>query len=609
MKQRILIGVVLTLCCFILGGGYILQSVSSLTNQLERLAAFHQVETLREALENRIRAVQSDLLLQNLAQPVQVNRFINDAEAVQQSVLNCQACHHKEITSRYLEQLAGQTELYLKHISRTLTLRSNQARVEQTLQEAYQQGESLLNLSNELLSLTTQASTERTRLIRDSVDNTHLKILALVTLGPMLIISLVWFFISRYHGAIAALIDGTRELEKGNLDYRIPAGLKDEFHVLARRFNTMATSLNKEKHYNQSVQRLYRGLFESARDAICIIDTSPAGFGKILTVNAAATELYGYSMDEMLTMNCIQLSSDTDASEFREKINQVIAGTWTRGTVTRQRKNGSCFPAEVSAGTMQLDGHTYVLTFTRDISESEQAKKELLHANQMAIAGQMAVGLAHEIKNPLAGIKATVEVLSAELELNPEDKELFDRIVKEVERMERLLKDLLKFARPPQPQLEMTNLNRVLEYTAKNVELSVSRSTPERIIFVHELDARQPLIEIDAAQLQQVFLNIYLNAIEALSGPGQIITRTRLEEAQNRVKIDIEDDGPGIPEATLEKIFTPFFTTKSKGTGLGLSICRRLIDQHKGTIIAENKPDKGTRFVITLPIKQPRHGV
>lgn len=135
MKQRILIGVVLALSCFILGGVYILQSVSSLTSQLERLAAFHQVETLRESLENRIRAVQSDLLLQNLAQPVQFNKFINDAEAVQQSVLNCQTCHHNATTSRHLEQLAGQTELYLKQISRTLTLRSNQARIEQTLQE------------------------------------------------------------------------------------------------------------------------------------------------------------------------------------------------------------------------------------------------------------------------------------------------------------------------------------------------------------------------------------------------------------------------------------------------------------------------------------------
>ena len=609
MKRRILIGTILALSCFVLTGIYILKSVSTLTDQLERLATFHQVETLRESLENRIRAVQSDLLLQNLAQPVQFNKFINDAEAVQQAVSNCQSCHHNTATTRYLERLAGQTDLYLKNISRTLTLRANEVRIEQVLQEAYQQGESLLNLSIQATALTTQGVAERTRQAQAAVHSTQRTIIALVVLGPLLILSLVGFYIHRYSGSVATLISGTKELEKGNLDHRININLKDEFRVLAKRFNRMAANLDREKQYTESVQRLYRGLFDSAGDAICIIDTSAEGYGNILTVNPAATELYGYSLDELLATNCFQLSPEKDASEFRDRISQILAGTWSRGTVTRLRKDGTLFPAEVSAGPMQLDGHTYVLTFTRDITEREQAKKELLHANQMAMAGQMAVGLAHEIKNPLAGIKATVEVLSTELDLRPEDRELFDRIVKEVDRMERLLKDLLKFARPPQPQLENTNINRLLEYTLKNVELSTSRTAPEKVRFIQKFDERQPLIELDAAQLQQVFLNIYLNAVEAFSGPGQITTRTRLLEEEGKVQIDIEDNGPGIAETALENIFTPFFTTKSKGTGLGLSICRRLIDQHKGTIHALSKPDKGTHFIITLPIKQLQHGV
>ena len=605
MKQRILIGTVLALCCFILGGIYIYKSVSSLTEQLERLATFHQVETLRESLENRIRTVQSDLLLKNLAQPIQFNKFVHDAEAVQIAVSTCQSCHHNATTNDYIEQLARQTDVYLKDISRTLTLRANEGRVQQVLQEAYQQGETLLELTLQATSLTTKGITERTRQVQASVDSTRREIVVLVILGPLLILSLVGYYIQHYSGSVATLISGTKELEKGNLDYRINTNLKDEFRILAKRFNIMATKLGRERQYTESVQRLYRGLFDSARDAICIVDTSKEGFGNILTVNPAATDLYGYSLDELLTMNCFQLSPEKDAAEFRTRIGQILAGTWSRGTVIRQRKDGSVFPAEISAGPMQLDGHTYVLTFTRDISDREQAKKELLHANQMAMAGQMAVGLAHEIKNPLAGIKATVEVLSSELDLKTEDKDLFDRIVKEVDRMERLLKNLLKFARPPQPQLEKTNLNRLLEYTLKNVELSTSGSTPGKVLFIQEFDEHQPLIEADAAQLQQIFLNIYLNAVEAFSGPGQITTRTRLLEQEGKVQIEIEDNGPGMAEVALENIFTPFFTTKSKGTGLGLSICRRLIDQHKGTISAMSKVGTGTLFIITLPIKQP----
>lgn len=608
MKRRIIIGVFLALCCFILGGTYILSSVTSLTRQLERLAGFHEVEALRQSLESRIRTVQSDLLLQNLAAPVQFNKFIHDAEAIQNSVYNCQSCHHNATTSSYLEQLARQTDLYLKNISRALTLRANQDRVEQVLQEAYRQGEVLLDLSVQTSSLTTRGTTERTSLIQASVDKTRLKILALVVAGPLLMAALLWFYSYRYRGSLAALINGTNELKKGNLDYRITDTLKDEFHILARRFNAIAANFNSEKQYTESIQRLYRGLFDSATDAICIIDINPENFGKILAANTAASKLYGYGMDELLNMNCVELSPDTNAMEFQEKISRILAGTWSYGIITRRHKNGSCFQAEVSAGSMELDGRTYVLTFTRDVSEREQAKKEILHANQMAIAGQMAVGLAHEIKNPLAGIKATIDVLSAELELQADSKDLFERIGKEAERMETLLKNLLKFARPPQPQLEMNNLNRLLEYTVKNVELSLSTARPKEILFTCVLDEQQPSVEMDTAQMQQVFLNIYLNAVDAFQKPGQIITRTRMLAEENKVQIDIEDNGPGISETALDNIFTPFFTTKNKGTGLGLPICRRLIDQHRGTIVAHSRIGEGTRFVITLPIKQPQNG-
>lgn len=606
MKLRILVGLSLMLCCFLVSGLYILVSIASLTTQLERVATFHQVESLRESLENRIRTVQSDLLLQNLAQPVLYNQFIKDAEAVSNAVADCRQCHHSEAVTRYLEQIARMTDLYLKNISRTLTLRANLPRLKQIQNEAYRQGEALLDTVIQATTLAPMGVAQRTALIKQSVVQTQRVITSLIIVGPLAVILLAWFFMRRFSGSINVLTTGVKEYEKGNLDYRINGQLKDEFRFLAGGLNTMAATLNRERQSKQSVQRLYQVLFDSAQDAICIIDTSPNQFGRILAVNAAASRLYGYTLEEMKTMCCSQLSPDAEAADFREKIAQVIDGAWSGGTTTRQRKDGSCFPAEISASPMQIDGHTYVLTFTRDISEREQAKKELLHANQMAVAGQMAVGLAHEIKNPLAGIKATVEVLSADLELEPEDKELFNRIVSEVDRLERLLRNLLKFARPPKPQLEVTNLNRLLDYTIKNIEVTVAKSAASGIDFRREFDDRQPLTEVDSAQLQQVFLNLYLNASEALQGPGQIITRTRLLEDQNRVRIEIEDNGPGMPAATLENIFHPFFTTKSKGTGLGLSICRRLIEQHRGTIDAASTPGEGTRFVIILPTAQDK---
>jgi len=606
MKLRILIGLTVMLCCFFVGGLYIYQSVAALAMQLDELTTFHQVEILREKLEDRIRTLQSDLNQPDLNQTRSFDRLIADAEELNVVASECRECHHHEIVTGYLEQIDRQSQLYLKNISRNLTMRGNALRLGQIRDETYRQGEALLQLTVELTELSSMNAEARAQLVRQSAEHTKLVIAVLLIIGPLGVLGLSGFFLQRFRGSLLSLTKGANELESGNLDYRISDPLKDEFRQLAESFNAMAATLNREKQYTESVQKLYRALFESAQEAICIIETSPEERGKILSVNPAATKLYGYSAEELKAFYCYDLSPASETDDFRQRLERMQKGRWMLATVNRKRKDGSTFPAEINAGPMEIDGHTYILLFTRDITERVQTQKELLHANQLAVAGRMAVGLAHEIKNPLAGIKATVEVLSADLVLEPDDRDLFERIVAEVERMERLLRNLLKFARPPQPQLEVANLNRLLDYTIKNVEVTAAKSSTGVIDFCRDFDTAQPQIEIDSAQLQQVFLNLYLNATEAIQGPGQIMTRTRFLEDQNKVRIEIEDDGPGMPAATLDNIFNPFFTTKSKGTGLGLSICSRLIEQHKGTIDATSTPGKGTLFVIVLPTTQEK---
>ncbi|MFO7813516.1 MAG: ATP-binding protein [Pelovirga sp.] len=604
MKLRIMLGLALMLCCFFAGGLYIYKSVSSMTLQLEQLTTFHQVESLRESLENRIRLIQSDLILSDSDRPAPFGKIISDAEELYTTANQCHQCHHNDTTSSYIEQIGRQTDLYLKNISRSLTMRGYPERLQQLQEETYHQGESLLNLAMRVTELSTLNVEKRTQIVRNSVDHTRQIVAVLLVVGPLAVLIVSWFFLQRFSGALTSLTRGTEELEKGNLDYRITDPLKNEFHLLAHRFNKMAASLSREKKYTESVQKLYRILFESAQEAICIIETRPQERGRILSVNPAASRLYGYSIEELKTMHCSDLAPANEAAEFRQRLDNMQKGNWVLTTVTRKRKDGSTFPAEISGGPMHIDEHTYILIFARDISEREQAKKELLHANQLAVAGQMAVGLAHEIKNPLAGIKTTVEVLSADLELDPEDRELFERIVGEVARMERLLKNLLKFARPPQPQVELIDLHRLLDYTMKNVEVTAIKSAAQSVRLVRDFDSHSILIKADSSQVQQVLLNLYLNAVEALQHEGEITTRTRIVAAEGCVCIDIEDNGPGIPPATLENIFTPFFTTKSRGTGLGLPICQRLIEQHDGKIEVSSEPGKGTRFVISLPMAQ-----
>jgi signal transduction histidine kinase len=233
---------------------------------------------------------------------------------------------------------------------------------------------------------------------------------------------------------------------------------------------------------------------------------------------------------------------------------------------------------------------------------------KIQQTERLAAVGELAAGLAHEVKNPLAGIKVSIEVLKNELDLAQEDKEIFLRIINEINRIEALLKNMLNYARPSKPLPENVSIHEILdsiikisEFSLKNPE-NLSLHTKE-IHFQKEYGSDIPDIYADAGQMQQVFLNIILNSIDAIKKQGTIRIKTSKTEDAS-VQIQISDNGKGIDPDTIKVVFNPFFTTKSKGTGLGLAICKRLIEQHNGTINVSNNPEGGgVTFLITLPGK------
>jgi len=239
-------------------------------------------------------------------------------------------------------------------------------------------------------------------------------------------------------------------------------------------------------------------------------------------------------------------------------------------------------------------------------NEMSASLKEQMHkmhrAEQMAIVGQLAAGFAHEVKNPMAGIKVAMSVLSGESYIPPEDKEVLGKVMGEITRLEALMKDFLNFAKPQKPRFESVNLNQVLNTTLTFYlkSHSVGAGGQERVRIIKDLGEIPPVLA-DVSQLQQVFLNIFLNAIDAMPEGGALEVRSSLEEGGGTVRIEIADTGKGIREDLRDKIFEPFFTTKTKGTGLGLAISRQLIEQHDGTIEASNRPGGGTMFTIRIP--------
>jgi signal transduction histidine kinase len=215
--------------------------------------------------------------------------------------------------------------------------------------------------------------------------------------------------------------------------------------------------------------------------------------------------------------------------------------------------------------------------------------------------GQLAAGLAHEIRNPLAGIAGVVDVMSKDLPANSPSRAVTGDVQKEIRHIQDILNDLLFYARPRPPAFRPSDLNTTIEQAVMLARQQV-RNKPVQILFAP--NPSLPLVDHDPALIQQVVLNLLLNGIQAISGAGKVELTTARE--QDQAIVEVSDTGKGIPADALPKIFKPFFTTRSEGTGLGLSLANGIVQSHGGTIEVSSASGKGSRFRIELPLERPK---
>jgi signal transduction histidine kinase len=249
-------------------------------------------------------------------------------------------------------------------------------------------------------------------------------------------------------------------------------------------------------------------------------------------------------------------------------------------------------------------------SFNSMIDRLDTAKRELdqFHFNQMeradrlASVGEMAAGIAHEIKNPLTGIASAITIIKDDFDAPDPRREILNEVLEQIKRLDKTVNDLLFFGKPTQPEPTFTDVNTALKKTL--MFAAQHRGGKGRHIEkTFELQEDLPTVYVDPKQIQQVFLNLILNAIQAMQDGGTLtLTSCSIQkDGQPWVQVRIADTGPGIPEQILEKIFTPFFTTKAQGTGLGLAICHKLVSQQGGAISVASKDGRGTTFIIDLP--------
>ena len=231
---------------------------------------------------------------------------------------------------------------------------------------------------------------------------------------------------------------------------------------------------------------------------------------------------------------------------------------------------------------------------------------EMVQVEHLATMGELAAGVAHEIRNPLAGIAGAIEIITRDFPSDHPDREVLDDLRCEVRRIEKVLTDLLAYARPKPPQFGPAGLT---EPMTRALQIARQQTGNKKVDFSIQIPSSLPMFRMDSEKLQQVLLNLLLNAIQAIEKEGVIgiVAVLRSSEAPNLpdvVEISVSDTGRGIPPENLQRIFRPFYTTRHGGTGLGLSLCRRIVSQHGGTVTVESEVNRGSRFVVRLPLRE-----
>jgi PAS domain S-box-containing protein len=343
---------------------------------------------------------------------------------------------------------------------------------------------------------------------------------------------------------------------------------------------------------------ILRGAIENTNDGFVTID----GNHEVIIFNKAAEKIFGVNREEVLgrdlglilTAACNQGHKEAVARYLATRKPKLIGH---QSEFRTTRPNGEVFPLSISFSVSEVSGKLYFTGLIRDLTETKALQDQVTQSERLAAVGQLVAEITHEIKTPLVMIGGFARQLIRSI---PDEKSQskLKVIAEEVQRLEKLILELREVYRPKSLILEPLNLMQLLE----EIYFLSKEDCEKGNIQIRLMKMKRPVrIEGDPEKLKQVFLNLVRNAIEAMEKGGSLIIKPKV--IKDKVEISVEDTGPGISPKDQEKLFTPFYTTKSKGTGLGLCVSRRIIEDHPGsTLRLDSVEGKGTVVKITLPL-------
>ena len=363
--------------------------------------------------------------------------------------------------------------------------------------------------------------------------------------------------------------------------------------ILVYRHKLVAQTLLREEAEAQAY-------LDVAAVAILVLDRE----GRVSLINQRGCEILGLEAREVLGRSWV----DSFVSEDDRERTRRVLGELVRGELTPDRRRQFENSIRTRSGEERLvawrrtvlrDARGNVsatVSSGEDITERREVERRLRAQESLARVGQLAAIVAHEVRNPLAGIRGAIQILSKRMP-EGEDRKVMGRIVERVDALNVLTEDLLVFARPHIPELAATRLERILGAAQR---LLAGHADLARVSV--EITDGEVALEGDEGMLQDVFLNLFLNAAQAMKGEGTI--RVTVRAGNETVEVDVEDHGPGIPPDARERLFEPFFTTRHRGTGLGLPIVKRDIEAHGGDVTITCPEGGGTRVTVSLPLER-----
>ncbi|MBN1627383.1 MAG: PAS domain-containing protein [Deltaproteobacteria bacterium] len=364
------------------------------------------------------------------------------------------------------------------------------------------------------------------------------------------------------------------------------AGISSLFLVNA--YRTTKSSLKRIKAFSDNV-------VENMPIGLVALDPDR----KIISINNVAATIFNNARSSVTGM-AAESMMPAEVTDLIREINDTKAGI--EREISYHTPDGKRLTLEINLSRLEGDDGAFMgyLILLRDITEIRSLKREVERSRRLASIGGLAAGVAHEIRNPLSSIKGFATYFSERYSHVPEDKKTAEIMVREVERLNRVISRLLELAKPVSIEKKSASPGALIQHSIKVIERDAAKKD---ISIITDIPEDLPLIDLDSDRMNQVLLNLYLNAIEAMDNGGTITVNAEAEKRSGMLRITITDTGRGIDKKDLAHVFDPYFTTKQSGTGLGLSIVHRTIESHNGEIAIESDQGKGTKVTIFLSYK------